>query len=174
MKVRYTGLTGLDLTNDNIYDVVSLTTVGVIVQDDIGDHNTLSRGEYIVVETGGPRLCPDRAKAFEPEEDERGLGLKFDAGKPQARLVDEGFPFVFSGLADVLTFGANKYEANSWQHVENGIARYSDAAKRHQLKRLKGEELDPESGLDHELHELINRMFVLELKLRAKADGTNQ
>lgn len=98
----------------------------------------------------------------------RGAGLKYDAGKPQARLVFEGFPLLFSGLTDVLTMGAAKYSAHSWQHVENGIDRYSDAAGRHMLKRLSGEQHDDESGLDHELHELINRMFVMELKLRER------
>lgn len=103
-------------------------------------------------------------------QNERGLGLKFDAGKPQARLVFEGFPLTFLALADVLTMGARKYSAHSWQHVENGIDRYSDAAARHMLARLSGETHDPESGLIHEAHELINRMFVLELKLRQEKD----
>jgi len=102
---------------------------------------------------------------------ERGAGLKYDAGKPQARLLYEGLPHTFAVLTDVLTFGAQKYSANSWQKVQNGIDRYSDAAFRHMNKRMQGELRDDESGILHEAHELINRLFVLELKLRKEKDN---
>lgn len=105
-----------------------------------------------------------------PAPRERGAGLKYDDGKQQARLIYEGFPRALSLLADVATMGAKKYKAHSWQHVENGIDRYSDAAFRHMQQRLSGEELDSESGLLHEAHELWNRMAVLELKLRKAAE----
>lgn len=98
---------------------------------------------------------------------ERGSGMKYDGGKQQARLIFEGFPRALSLLGDVATMGAAKYAAHSWQHVENGIDRYTDAAYRHMLARLGGEEKDSESGLLHEVHELWNRMAVLELRLRA-------
>lgn len=108
--------------------------------------------------------------AREVQIGERGLGMKYDAGKQQARLIFEGFPLALSALSDVATMGAEKYAAHSWQHVENAIERYTDAGYRHMLSRLQGEELDSESGLLHEAHELWNKLAVLELKLRQKKE----
>jgi hypothetical protein len=97
---------------------------------------------------------------------ERGLGLKFDAGKNQARLLREGVPRALDELDKVLTFGAGKYAAHSWQHVENGDERYQDASYRHDSARNKGEIFDRETGLMHRAHHIINELFLLELELR--------
>jgi len=142
-----------------------------VVRDD--SFSVLEDGTYVVTE---PELIRHDGE-YLPAQDivdsqsERGLGLKYDAGKPQYRLVFEGLPLTLQAVGDVLDFGAKKYQAHSWQHVENGIDRYNDAAARHYLARLRGEENDPESGLPHEYHELVNRLFVLELKLREKKDA---
>ena len=96
----------------------------------------------------------------------RGVGLKFDAGKVQARLLREGVPRALEELDKVLTFGAKKYAAHSWQDVENGDERYQDASYRHDSARNKGELFDRETGLLHRTHHIINEMFLLELELR--------
>ena len=98
----------------------------------------------------------------------RGAGLKYDGGKPRPSLLFNGMPRALSHVIDVLTFGAQKYEAHSWQEVENGIERYNDAKLRHMLSLAKGEEVDAESGIEHLAHEACNILFVLELALRAK------
>jgi hypothetical protein len=98
----------------------------------------------------------------------RGVGLKFDAGKVQARLLREGVPRALEELDKVLTFGAGKYAAHSWQHVENGDERYQDASYRHDAARNKGELFDQETGLRHRAHHIINELFLLELELRGE------
>ena len=97
---------------------------------------------------------------------ERGLGLKYDAGKPQARLLREGVPRALAELDRVLTFGAQKYAAHSWQHVENAAERYQDASYRHDSARCLGETIDPETGCRHRAQHIINELFLLELELR--------
>ena len=111
--------------------------------------------------------------------DQPSAGAKLDAGKPRAALVLGGFAKALLEVAKVGTFGANKYTDNGWMEVENGKDRYADAGLRHFLYKAAGEELDPESGLDHLAHEAWNALARLELALRAsdtkdleqKADG---
>ena len=73
------------------------------------------------------------------------VGIKHDSGKVRTELLD---PLALEGLAAVLTFGANKYEAHNWR---NGInySRLFGALFRHGFAILKGEYTDPESGLPH-------------------------
>ncbi len=96
----------------------------------------------------------------------RGAGLKNDGGKPQAGLLHEGVPRALARVVDTLTFGAQKYKAHSWQHVEKGIERYQDASYRHDNRRCLGEKLDPETGIHHRAHHIINELFLLEIELR--------
>jgi len=93
-------------------------------------------------------------------------GKKNDQGKPRAALPIQQFPLALIEIARVLEFGARKYGEGNWREVENGMARYEDAAARHQLARFSGELKDSESSLDHEAHELCNRLMAFELKLR--------
>lgn len=74
--------------------------------------------------------------------------LKYDQDKPRTDLLD---PLALDGLAMVLAFGARKYAANNWR---NGLSytRLLGAALRHTFAILKGEDLDPESGLPHVDH----------------------
>lgn len=92
-------------------------------------------------------------------------GAKLDAGKPMGSLLED-FGLALLAVAEVSTFGANKYSRGGWQSVPDGINRYKDAKWRHLLKsRLQ--EIDPETGLLHAAHEAWNALAVLELKLRA-------
>jgi len=96
------------------------------------------------------------------------VGQKHDQGKPDFHLLHNGFPRVFWVMAEVLSFGAQKYSANSWQQVPNGRERYQAAAGRHQAQRFMGTQKDEESSLDHEAHELVSRLMAYELKLRGE------
>jgi hypothetical protein len=89
---------------------------------------------------------------------ERGAGLKYDAGKLRYSLVPTE---ALRGLAEVLTFGAEKYEPNSWQEVENAEERYLDALIRHIEAYRSGEALDQESGLHHLKHAACNVAFLI-------------
>jgi hypothetical protein len=96
----------------------------------------------------------------------RGAGLKFDADKPRMELLIQGMPRALEAVGQVLTFGAQKYAAHSWQHVEDNHNRYWAAKIRHELARAKGETHDPETGLLHLAHEACNALFLLELAMR--------
>ena len=67
---------------------------------------------------------------------------KFDGGKTRYDLVP---PKVIQGIAEVLTFGANKYGANNWKSVDDP-ERYVGALYRHLEAYRKGEIIDPERG----------------------------
>lgn len=94
------------------------------------------------------------------------VGLKYDEGKIRYDLWPIG---VYEGVAKILTFGANKYEENSWQKV-TPKSRYYAAGMRHLMAQLKWEKegnkglaLDEESGLPHMYHAVTNFVFYSEL-----------
>ena len=89
------------------------------------------------------------------------VGEKFDDGKLQYSLIP---PSTTHALAEVLTFGAQKYEKDSWKHVPNAKARYLDAAMRHLEAYRSGEKLDKESEFSHLKHLLTNVAFLIELE----------
>ena len=95
--------------------------------------------------------------------DPKSAGLKYDTGKLMFSLIP---PETTRALAQVLTFGANKYAPNNWQLVENGKDRYLDALLRHLDAYRSGESLDPESGLSHLSHALTNIAFLHYLDLK--------
>lgn len=72
-------------------------------------------------------------------------GLKYDQDKPRMDLLDSD---ALLGLAKVLTFGAQKYDAHNWR---GGIkySRLIAAIHRHLAAINSGEDIDPESGLPH-------------------------
>jgi hypothetical protein len=83
-------------------------------------------------------------------------GVKHDQDKPRMELLD---PLALEGLAAVLTFGAKKYAAHNWR---GGIAysRLTAALLRHVFAILRGEYIDPESGLPHIDHVGCCWMFL--------------
>ena len=84
-------------------------------------------------------------------------GMKFDTGKLQYHLIP---PETLKALAEVLTFGAQKYAPNNWQLVENGETRYLDALMRHLEAYRSGELIDNDSGCPHLSHVLTNAAFL--------------
>lgn len=84
--------------------------------------------------------------------------LKHDKGKSRYSLVP---PRALEGIANILTFGAEKYAANSWQDIED-TERYMDAMIRHIEAVRMGEVYDKESGLQHMAHVATNAMFLFE------------
>lgn len=85
-------------------------------------------------------------------------GMKFDAGKARYDLVPLG---PLRGVAEVLTYGAEKYAAHSWQTVPDALPRYIAAMHRHlNAVLVDAEVLDAESGLRHAWHFLTNAFFV--------------
>lgn len=98
--------------------------------------------------------------------DMRAPGAKADAGKVRPNLVFSGFPRALIRVAEVATFGANKYSDGGWAHVADGMERYTNAKQRHELSHACGEHYDPESGMLHLAHAAWNALAILELYLR--------
>lgn len=97
----------------------------------------------------------------------KNTGLKFDQDKPRMDLLDAA---ALEGLAQVLTFGANKYAAHNWR---NGLAysRLIAAMLRHLFAIQRGERVDPESGLPHIDHVGCCWMFLSnQMKTRPDMD----
>ena len=94
-------------------------------------------------------------------------GLKYDSEKTRVDLLD---PLALEGLGKVLTFGAKKYAAHNWR---GGISysRLLGALLRHSFAILRGEDLDPESGLPHVDHLGCCWMFLSwHMKMRPDMD----
>jgi len=83
-------------------------------------------------------------------------GMKFDKEKPMMELIDPSFLVI---LADVLTYGANKYEPHNWR---KGIeaSRLYGALIRHLNAFWDGEDIDQESGMHHLGHAACELMFL--------------
>lgn len=89
-------------------------------------------------------------------------GKKFDGGKVRLDLLPWDS---LTAVAEVLTFGANKYEEDGWKNVPNAYKRYTAAQLRHHAAAELGEEVDTESGLPHLAHEACNALFRLHFYL---------
>lgn len=86
-------------------------------------------------------------------------GVKHDEGKEPLDLLSRIW---LLGTARVLAFGARKYARQNWR---GGIqrSRLIAAALRHLLAYNEGEDLDPESGLNHLDHASCCLMFAREM-----------
>ena len=85
--------------------------------------------------------------------------LRFNDGKLQWSLVD------FESLepmVKVLEFGAKKYAPNNWK---KGLetTKIIESMLRHTFALLKGENNDPESGINHVGHIQCNAMFLAKM-----------
>lgn len=97
---------------------------------------------------------------------EQSKGLKYDTDKLRMDLIP---PSAIKSLAAVLTFGANKYQANSWQGVEAN--RYVAALLRHLVAYMEDPmSIDKDSGLLHIEHVLCNAAFLNEFCQRSISD----
>ena len=95
-------------------------------------------------------------------------GRKYDDGKLRYDLIPSECMEV---LARILTYGANKYEANNWQNLEDYYNRYYAANERHIQKWRQGEDYDPESGELHLAHAFTNVCFLLWKKLKENKEN---
>jgi len=98
-----------------------------------------------------------------------GIAPKYDTGKLQFSLVP---PVATEALASVLTFGATKYAPNSWQSVQEGERRYTDALYRHLEAYRSGEHLDRDSNLPHLHHAITNIAFLIHFEKERLKDKT--
>lgn len=127
-------------------------------------HSSVIAGQLVGVSKTDEFTLDDPAKI--------GTGaIKYDGGKPCVwRGVVAYFPRALKAVAEISTFGAQKYAWAGWEKVDDGVERYSDAMARHFLYESMGEEVDPDSGLLHAAHAAWGAMARLELILRERAE----
>ena len=101
--------------------------------------------------------------------DQHARGAKVDAGKPDASLLLM-FGKALRAVAEVGTFGAQKYTRGGWQYVDDGRRRYTAALLRHVFEE-EYDDLDADSGLYHDAHAAWNALARLELRIREIDDS---
>lgn len=94
--------------------------------------------------------------------------LRYDEGKLRMDLIPAEW---IEGLAEVLTMGANKYEARNW---EKGMPwdKVYGPLQRHAWKFWGGEDTDPESNLSHLLHVAWNALALYSYQKRNLGNDT--
>ena len=93
--------------------------------------------------------------------------IKYDSAKPKMNLLP---PKAILEVAKVLTFGAEKYDAENWRKLDDLQNRYTAGALRHIFAHMDGEKLDSETGLSHMAHALCCLLFKLEDELLGKSE----
>lgn len=86
------------------------------------------------------------------------VGRKDDHGKPRWELL---LWREISQIVDVLTYGAERYQRDNWQHVEPFRDRYTGAVMRHITAWIMGKQNDNESGLPHLAHACCCLLFLM-------------
>lgn len=81
--------------------------------------------------------------------------LRFNKGKPSVSNIPPEF---ILGMAEVLTYGEQKYGRANWKKGNNFSVPY-DSAMRHILQWQAGEQNDDESGSNHLFHAAVNLMM---------------
>lgn len=87
-------------------------------------------------------------------------GRKYDQGKAMMGCIP---PNAELEIAEVLTFGVNKYGRGGWSEVPSGDVRYMDAALRHLNAYRRGEHIDEETGKSHLAHAACCLLFLIEM-----------
>lgn len=86
-------------------------------------------------------------------------GTKHDSNKPPCDLLS---PIALEATAMVLAHGAKTYGKNNWR-LGLAYSRLIGAIMRHLFAFMRGEDLDPETGLPHVDHLGATVMFLQEL-----------
>lgn len=84
-------------------------------------------------------------------------GKKFDGDKVRMELLPPEF---LTATAEVLTFGAKKYDDRNWE-LGMKWSRVFGALMRHMWAWWKGEDKDPETGLSHLHHAACCIAFLI-------------
>jgi hypothetical protein len=114
--------------------------------------------KFCISRIGTPKEVFAREAALEPLKE----GRKDDSSKVRYDLIP---PELLEATAQVLTFGAAKYNARNWEH---GMAwgRPFGALMRHMWAWWRGEEKDPETGYSHLWHAACCIAFLVAYEQR--------
>jgi hypothetical protein len=102
--------------------------------------------------------CPV-VESVKPQLEATG-GTKHDGGKPDLSLISSNS---IVKIAEVLTYGKTKYDANNWRKGMKWT-RVSSAVLRHIFAWLGGQDKDPETGISHLAHAACGLIFLLEFE----------
>jgi hypothetical protein len=92
-------------------------------------------------------------------------GIKHDDGDKRVWSL---LPFAATEeVLKVLEYGAAKYSTANWTKGMDWT-RPLNAAMRHETAWLRGEDNDPESGINHLAHAVASLMFALTFQLKAR------
>lgn len=96
---------------------------------------------------------------FSHMEGENQEAIRFNKDKLRYDLIPPEF---ITALAEVFTFGAQKYTPNNWKgFTPEQQEEIKGSLLRHIYAYLEGEENDPESGLSHLAHAGCNLAFMI-------------
>ena len=98
-----------------------------------------------------------------------GDGRKFDSDKVDLTLLPASF---LRGTAEVLQFGASKYDRFNYLDLPGAGQRYAAALLRHITSWMGGEDHDPETGLHHLAHASANLAILLSLEHHGRDIGS--
>jgi len=93
------------------------------------------------------------------------MSRKFDGEKPRPELLPVD---ALNAVIEVLTYGARKYATatesgdDNWRKPGFSWRRLLGSSMRHLLAFMRGEDIDPESGLSHLAHLTCNALFMTE------------
>lgn len=87
-----------------------------------------------------------------------GGGKRYNSNKLPIELVPTSAMYA---MADVLQYGATKYEPNNWRRGMKWSIPYA-CAMRHLMKWFEGEDRDDESGREHLSHVIANIAMLVE------------
>lgn len=100
-------------------------------------------------------------REHERSEDRRNAAIRFDQEKPMFHLL----PWDAVGeVVKVFTFGAKKYGDHNWKKGFK-YSRCLNSLLRHITAWASGENVDPESGLNHLAHAACNCLFLIYFQL---------
>lgn len=133
----------------------------------------------IVMEGNGPYDEPVDNRTRKPEQEPLELGkpdrikkapifsdgdIKDDGNKTRWDLVPIN---ALEGIANIFTYGAQKYNDDNWKKSQHPD-RYYAAAMRHLAEVRKGFDFDAESKMPHIDHALVCLIMYRELTLKIK------
>jgi len=95
---------------------------------------------------------------MESSDNTKNEGTKHDLGKPRMDLLSSE---ALVKIAEILTFGAKKYDSHNWRKGLKWSRVYA-ALQRHLAAWNAGDNLDPETGKSHLAHAGCCLMFLLE------------
>ena len=108
--------------------------------------------KYFDVLESKPRLqLKDTSNATSPDR-----GVKNDNQKPPLDLIDPHFE---QDVAEVLGYGAMKYELDNWKKGM-AVGKLIAGVRRHLNALQRGEYMDPETGFQHMAHAACGIMFL--------------